>query len=417
MNDTPQRRLRLAWGGATDQGRVRANNQDAMYADWGLFVVADGMGGHQGGEVAANLAVRTMTKADRENLRQLHDAVQEANKVVHDTATAQPELHGMGTTLTALAVIQEGGSRRFVALNVGDSRIYHYRNNQLSQLTEDHSYVAELMRRGELDEEAAAVHPYRNMLTRAIGVHPEVDIDEWLIDPVAGDRFLLCSDGLTNEVDDNAIAEQLSIGEDPSATAQRLVRLANEHGGRDNSTAVVVDIQIDDIDNENDPEVVQRGDGENAQVVLPSEESSSKTITPATALESTPKSSSSSVKRHRSWLNDRVGISVAAVVISMVLLIASTAMLATIGWYARDGFHIGVVADQVVIQKGRVGGLLWFDPTLEEWTKIQVTQLNTQDQRSLIAGKQFTDLAEARTFVVQLRTRLVGPTDEARGDG
>ena len=417
MNNTPQRRLRLAWGGATDQGRVRANNQDAMYADWGLFVVADGMGGHQGGEVAANLAVRTMTKADRENLRQLHDAVQEANKVVHETAIAQPELHGMGTTLTALAVIQEGGSRRFVALNVGDSRIYHYRNNQLSQLTEDHSYVAELMRRGELDEEAAAVHPYRNMLTRAIGVHPEVDIDEWLIDPVAGDRFLLCSDGLTNEVDDNAIAEQLSTDEDPSATAKRLVRLANEHGGRDNSTAVVVDIQIDDIDNENDPEVVQREDGENAQVVLPSEESSSKTITPATALESTPKSSSSSVKRHRSWLNDRVGISVAAVVISMVLLIASAAMLATIGWYARDGFHIGVVADQVVIQKGRVGGLLWFDPTLEEWTKIQVTQLNTQDQRSLIAGKQFTDLAEARTFVVQLRTRLVGPTDEAQGDG
>ena len=101
----------------------------------------------------------------------------------------------------------------------------------------------------------------------------------------------------------------------------------------------------------------------------------------------------------------------------MVLLIASAAMLATIGWYARDGFHIGVVADQVVIQKGRAGGLLWFDPTLEEWTKIQVTQLNTQDQRSLIVGKQFTDLAEARTFVEQLRTRLVDPTDEVQGDG
>ncbi|MDG2024742.1 MAG: Stp1/IreP family PP2C-type Ser/Thr phosphatase [Actinomycetota bacterium] len=417
MNDTPQRRLRLAWGGATDQGRVRANNQDAMYADWGLFVVADGMGGHQGGEVAANLAVRTMTKADRENVRELHDAVQEANKVVHETAIAQPELHGMGTTLTALAVIQEGGSRRFVALNVGDSRIYHYRNNQLTQLTEDHSYVAELMRRGELDEEAAAVHPYRNMLTRAIGVHPEVDIDEWLVDPVAGDRFLLCSDGLTNEVDDTAIAEQLSISEDPGATAKALVRLANEHGGRDNSTALVVDIQIDDIDNKNDPEVTQQEDSEPAQVILPSEDSSSEPITPAGAFESPPKTSSSSATSQRSWLNDRVGISVAAVIISIVLLIASAAMLATIGWYARDGYHVGVVADQVVIQKGRVGGLLWFDPTLEEWTTIQVIQLNAQDQRNLVAGKQFTDLAEARNFVVQLRTRLVGPTDESRGDG
>ena len=101
----------------------------------------------------------------------------------------------------------------------------------------------------------------------------------------------------------------------------------------------------------------------------------------------------------------------------MVLLITSAAMLATIGWYARDGYHIGVVADQVVIQKGRVGGLLWFDPTLEEWTQIQVAQLNSQDQRSLVAGKQFTDLAEARTFVVQLQTRLVGPAGESRGDG
>lgn len=417
MNDTPQRRLHLAWGGATDQGRVRANNQDAMYADWGLFVVADGMGGHQGGEVAANLAVRTMTNADRENLRELHDAVQEANKVVHETALAQPELHGMGTTLTALAVIQEGDSRRFVALNVGDSRIYQYRNNQLTQLTEDHSYVAELMKRGELDDEAAAVHPYRNMLTRAIGVHPEVDIDEWLLDPVAGDRFLLCSDGLTNEVGDNAIAEQLSMGEDPSETAKGLVRLANEHGGLDNSTALVIDIQIVDIDNESEPEGVQGEDGEHTRVVLPSEESTSKAITPTDAFELTTKNSSSSVKRHRSWLNDRVGISVAAVFISMVLLITSAAMLATIGWYARDGYHIGVVANQVVIQKGRVGGLLWFDPTLEEWTQIQVAQLNSQDQRSLVAGKQFTDLAEARTFVVQLRTRLVGPAGESRGDG
>ncbi|MCH2625800.1 MAG: protein phosphatase 2C domain-containing protein [Acidimicrobiales bacterium] len=130
MNDTPRRRLRLTWGGATDQGRVRANNQDAMYADWGLFVVADGMGGHQGGEVAANLAVRTLTDAKRENLNELHIAVQDANRVVHETAIAQPELHGMGTTLTVLAVTRHGDGHQFAVLNVGDSRIYHYRNNK-----------------------------------------------------------------------------------------------------------------------------------------------------------------------------------------------------------------------------------------------------------------------------------------------
>ncbi|MCS5675412.1 MAG: Stp1/IreP family PP2C-type Ser/Thr phosphatase [Acidimicrobiales bacterium] len=417
MNDSPQRRLRLTWGGATDQGRVRANNQDAMYADWGLFVVADGMGGHQGGEVAANLAVRTMTRAKRDTIRELHDAVQEANKVVYETAIAQPELHGMGTTLTSLAVIREGGSRKFVALNVGDSRIYHYRNNQLTQLTDDHSYVAELMRRGELDEEAAAVHPYRNMLTRAIGVHSEVEIDEWLVDPVAGDRFLLCSDGLTNEVSDDAIAERLSIGQDPSATARELVHLANERGGRDNSTALVVDVQIDDIDGESDQGSVEHEDGGETPGVSPAEESTPEKIAATDAFELRTKSSSSYPKKQRSWLNDRVGISVATVLIASVLLIASAAMVATIGWYARDGYHVGVVANHVVIQKGRVGGLLWFNPTLEEWTEIQVAQLNDQDQRNLIAGKPLTDLAQAREFLAQLRTRLVDPDSESRGGG
>ncbi|MED5540447.1 MAG: protein phosphatase 2C domain-containing protein, partial [Actinomycetota bacterium] len=102
MNDSPQRRLRLTWGGATDQGRVRANNQDAMYADWGLFVVADGMGGHQGGEVAANLAVRTMTRAKRDTIRELHDAVHEAQKVVDETAIAQREVRGLGAWVRAV---------------------------------------------------------------------------------------------------------------------------------------------------------------------------------------------------------------------------------------------------------------------------------------------------------------------------
>jgi protein phosphatase len=273
------------------------------------------------------------------------------------------------------------------------------------------------MRRGELDEEAAAVHPYRNMLTRAIGVHSEVEIDEWLVDPVAGDRFLLCSDGLTNEVSDDAIAERLSIGQDPSATARGLVHLANERGGRDNSTALVVDVQIDDIDGESDQGSVEHEDGGETPGVSPAEESTPEKIAAVDAFELGTKSSSSYPKKQRSWLNDRVGISVATVLIALVLLIASAAMVATIGWYARDGYHVGVVANHVVIQKGRVGGLLWFNPTLEEWTEIQVAQLNDQDQRNLIAGKPLTDLAEAREFLAQLRTRLVDPDSESRGGG
>ena len=403
MNISPTRRLRLAWGGATDQGRIRANNQDAMYADSALFVVADGMGGHQGGEVAANLAVRTVAKADRESLAQLRDAIIEANRVVHKTAIEQPELHGMGTTLTALAVSREAESPQFVILNVGDSRIYRHRDGQLEQLTEDHSYVAELMRRGELDEDAAAVHPYRNMLTRAIGVHADVEIDEWLFDPVAGDRFMLCSDGVTNELDDSEIAEQLAHEQDPSATAKALVGLANDRGGRDNSTVLIVDVHVELVDSIDEDHSQQDGESQSPIIAPPDQP----TLPESDVEEPSVEQSRSSTVKQRSWLYDRVHITLGTLIISVVLLVTSVAMVTTIGWYARSGYHVSVVANHVVIQKGRIGGLLWFEPTLQQWTEIQTVQLTDQDLRRLADGEQMSDLAEAQDFVANLRTRLV----------
>ena len=403
MNVSPTRRLRLSWGGATDQGRIRANNQDAMYADSGLFVVADGMGGHQGGEVAANLAVRTVAKADRESLAQLRDGIIEANRVVHETAIDQPELHGMGTTLTALAVSREAESPQFVILNVGDSRVYRHRAGQLEQLTEDHSYVAELMRRGELDEDAAAVHPYRNMLTRAIGVHAEVEIDEWLLDPVAGDRFILCSDGVTNELDDSEIAEQLALEQDPSTTAKALVGLANDRGGRDNSTVLIVDVRVELVDS-TDEDLPEEDDESQSPILAPPDQPN---LPESDGEEPSVEQSRSSTIKQRSWLYDRVHITLGTLIISMVLLVTSVAMVTTIGWYARSGYHVGVVANHVVIQKGRVGGLLWFEPTLQQWTEIQTVQLTDQDLRRLSDGEQMSDLAEAQDFVANLRTRLV----------
>jgi len=243
MNE--QRRLRLAWGGATDQGRVRSTNQDAMYADRGLFVVADGMGGHQGGEVAANLAVRTISSEHHGDAPSLLDAVVAANRVVHDASITRPDLHGMGTTLTAISVIGDQSHPHFGLVNVGDSRIYRQRNGTLTQLTLDHSYVAELMRRGEITWAEAAQHPYRNMLTRAVGVHDSVEVDEWQLDPEAGDRYLLCSDGLTNEVSDEEIGAILNRNPEAGAAARALVRLANLNGGRDNITVLVIDVFID----------------------------------------------------------------------------------------------------------------------------------------------------------------------------
>ena len=407
MNSTPMRRLRLTWGGATDQGRIRANNQDAMYADSGLFVVADGMGGHQGGEVAANLAVRTLTNAERSDREQLREAVAEANRVVHQTALEEAELHGMGTTLTTLAVSQEANTHQFVILNVGDSRVYRHRDGQLEQLTEDHSYVAELVRRGELDDEAAQAHPYRNMLTRAIGVHAEVEIDEWLLEPVSGDRFMLCSDGLTNELADLEIAEQLRFDKDPSTTAKALVGLANKRGGRDNSTVLIVDVQVEVIDPDEPP--LSSGTGESQGRTSSSPDEANTAIGNSENFSNQLEQKSNTKKG--SWLNHRVHVKLGAVIISLVLLFSSAAMVTAIGLYARSSYHVGIVANHVVIQKGRIGGLLWFEPTLEHWTDIQTIQLAEQDRQRLAKGEQMLDLDNAKTFVANLRSRLVKGVD------
>ncbi|NOX31483.1 MAG: Stp1/IreP family PP2C-type Ser/Thr phosphatase [Actinobacteria bacterium] len=248
VDQAPSRRLRLSWGGATHQGRVRDNNQDALFADRGLFVVADGMGGHQGGEVASQIAVRTMAGAGHGSLVDLVAAVESSNTAVWEYAENKPELKGMGTTLTGIAVLGDGRPPRFGVVNVGDSRIYRVRDGEIEQITDDHSYVAELVRRGQLNEDESHTHPYRNMLTRAIGVAETVDVDTWEIDPIAGDKFVLCSDGLVNELEDSEILDVFGRVDDPSELARTLIEGANGAGGKDNVTVVAVFVEVDDVE-------------------------------------------------------------------------------------------------------------------------------------------------------------------------
>lgn len=241
----PARQMRIRWGGASDRGLRRAENQDAMYADIGLFVVADGMGGHLGGSVASSLAVKTLAANSPSTPSELLAAVRHANQVVHHRSTVHPDLTGMGTTLCAIAVVQSDDSRVWCLVNVGDSRVYRYQAGTLTQLTVDHNFVAEMVRAGDLTEAQAAEHPRRNTLTRAIGVEPQVLIDDWILDLTGNDRFLLCTDGLTNELDESEITELLDADHHPSEVARALVRQANDRGGRDNSTALVVDVDIE----------------------------------------------------------------------------------------------------------------------------------------------------------------------------
>ena len=248
--NAPARQMRIRWGGASDRGLRRDENQDAMYADIGLFVVADGMGGHLGGSVASSLAVKTVAANSPSTRAELVAAVRHANQVVHHRSTAHADLSGMGTTLCAIAVVQQGDSRVWSLVNVGDSRVYRYQRGELAQLTVDHNFVAEMIRAGDLTAAEAAEHPRRNTLTRAVGVEPDVLVDDWVLELSGHDRFLLCTDGITNELRESDISDLLGIAEHPSNVARALVRQANDRGGRDNSTALVVDVDIDGISGE-----------------------------------------------------------------------------------------------------------------------------------------------------------------------
>ena len=232
----------LRSGSASDVGRVRNVNQDLPLERPNLYAVADGMGGHVGGEVAARVAVETLEQAFERapTVEGLLEAFSEANAAVWHESQVNADLRGMGTTLTAVALVSGTEGRDVLALaNVGDSRAYLFSGGDITQVTDDHSLAEERMRQGEMTEEEAAVHPQRHILTRALGVSSQVDADMWELELRSGDRLLLCSDGLTNEVGSDEMADILGEVDDPDrggpATrrhGQRTRRRGQHHRGR-----------------------------------------------------------------------------------------------------------------------------------------------------------------------------------------
>jgi serine/threonine protein phosphatase PrpC len=246
----------------THAGYVRSVNQDMAVVSTDLVAIADGMGGHLGGEVAARTAIEELLDEYRQDRSAdgLINAARRANRAIWRKSRVDRKLHGMGTTLTAAALVvgpgeegdssDEGLPEHLALLNIGDSRAYvlDKASRTLRQLTEDHSVVEEMVRHGELTKEEAAVHPHRHVLTRALGIAPDVILDVWDLDPVVGTRYLLCSDGLTNEVADQEIADVLLAGTTPDDAAKELVGRALAHGGTDNVTVVVLDVASGEID-------------------------------------------------------------------------------------------------------------------------------------------------------------------------
>jgi serine/threonine protein phosphatase PrpC/CRP-like cAMP-binding protein len=267
--------MRVTGSGRTDVGKRREHNEDYLLQvpELGLYMVCDGMGGHAGGEVASEAAARTVRQhleqhrrvieaydesgAARDNLLRLVDeAVQLASSTVYGIATSERGKAGMGTTLTMVLVVKNVG----VMGHVGDTRLYMLRAGRVHQLSEDHTYVNEMVRRGMATAEVAKKGPYANVITRAVGIQPTVRADTLLFDILPGDTLLLCSDGLSKHVEGQDELGRVLSSEPPASAAQRLVDLANSRGGSDNVTALVLRAEADgdadaDIDRNRTTEV------------------------------------------------------------------------------------------------------------------------------------------------------------------
>lgn len=410
MTPMPGPPLVFRWGASTHAGRVRSANQDSVFAQAPLFIVADGMGGHRAGETASRLTVESLSSGDFADVDALVEAVRETNRYVHGRASDDAELQGMGTTVTALRI---AGSQHAALINVGDSRAYRLRGGRFERLTEDHSYVGTLLREGSISEQEAELHPYRNMLTRAIGIEPEVDVDSWTLELQAADRYLLCSDGLINELSDDQVQATLRRLADPGDAARELVRLANDRGGRDNITVVVIDVAADD-GTASTPTAAPTADAaatEALPVVDPDGHDTMADTQPFAEL------ADERAGRVPVTGTDNDGGDPAPPMLTwrllgfvVLVMLAIFGAIAAVGWWARSGTHLDFAGDEVVIFDGRPGSVLWFEPTLVERTAIFRDELPEAIVADIDAGREVASLAEARTIVDELRAELGSST-------
>jgi protein phosphatase len=423
----------LRWAGATDVGQVRSNNQDRYIGrpQAGLWVVADGMGGHQGGEIASQLACEALAEGFGEHsIVGLVDAIDAANAAVHQAGAEDPELAGMGTTVVAIALVRDNDDEVLAVANVGDSRAYRLADGVLEQLTEDHSLVADMVREGSLSAEEAATHPQRNILTRVLGVYDEVPVDVITVSPHHGDRYLLCSDGLFNEVPEEAIASVLRRLVDPAEAADELVRRAVQSGGRDNVTVLLVDVVADGGrsgrasaalgDTATGHESQERTRDHTGEHLAPySGGAYAHPDADADEDDAAPRHSvgarsgrrgfgrrrgADDAPRHRTRAQRR--LTWRGALFTLVVLAVLGGAFATIQWYGRAAYFVGFTGDEVAIFRGRPGGLLWIDPERVETTGIQRADVPADTLDVLDAGKEQPTLDDAHTYVQLLEDRV-----------
>lgn len=396
---------------ATNVGKVRPTNQDLALVTSNLVAVADGMGGHAAGDIAARTAVEALRDAFKANrtVAGLIAATQRANQVVFDRGERENDLRGMGTTLTAAALITEERHEVIGVVNVGDSRAYLLEGGRINRLTEDHSLVEEMVRQGEISAEQASTHPHRHILTRALGIDPGIEIDSWVLEPYTGMRLLLCSDGLTNECTDEEIASVLTEHHDPSEAAELLVERALSHGGSDNVTVVVADVEID---------MVPSGAKTRAATTRVRRSTTAQGLGHTGARVRAPRSSDLGVgarptrtraarppaKRlprdvrdpYEHILTPRVAL------FALALVAILGGAFGFIAWFDRASYFVGLDNSHIAIFNGRPGGLLWFKPTVAEITPLTSNDVLSSSLPLLRSGILESSFANAKNTVVDL---------------
>lgn len=410
--------MKLNAAAITDVGRVRPHNEDHVLAEEGLYAVADGMGGHAGGEVASEVAIETLRAGfhAQPTADGLVEAVQQANNAVWQRAHDNAELHGMGTTTTAAALVEIDGEQVLEIAHVGDSRAYLLRDDELTQLTDDHSLVEDLVRSGRLSPEEAENHPQRHIVTRALGHGDgeagEIDVDTVVVSPFRGDRLLLASDGLTNEVTDDQIASVLRRFADPNEAAAELVRQAKANGGNDNISVVVIDVLDDDDKAEkasaalvNEPAPDPATDSVRSSAAQSGTDPDRSRATTMTSAAATAKA----VKppRQRQGMTARTILFVVAVV-----AVIGIALLA-ITWYAKGSYFVGERAGRVTVFHGRPNGFLWVKPTVARRTDLKVADLPQGAQDQVRDGQPEPTRRAADHYIRNLRDQVITTTTTA----
>jgi PPM family protein phosphatase len=422
---------RIVAAGGTDVGQVRDGNEDAYLVADSVFAVADGMGGHLAGEIASAKALEPIEALDgkvypdaTDAVTALRDAVVQANATVSKMAQDEPLYRGMGTTLTAVMV--EG--RRLHIAHVGDSRAYLLRDGHFSQLTDDHTLVQHLIDEGQITPEEAATHPQRSIITRAIGVARDVDVDSMTLDLQPGDQILLCSDGLTGVVSDRAIGEALTSHADEDAIIRGLIDQANEGGGPDNITVVLLRY---DPDGPGDPSNTtlggsaaeagtdERGEGPIVSINTRDDAGAGNWAGRlgnygALGRDGGPRPGADHDDPHRSrlgWVGRATAILLGVAVLAGLIGLG--------GWFlVSQQYYVGLDGEQVVIYRGvdaTVGPLEF--ARIAERTQLGADEVPAWYRAALEDGVTAADINDARRIVANAPRRETDDEDEVdQGD-